>query len=594
LTEGQFLLIAGILLVGALGSALVAQRLRLPALLLFLLVGMALGSDGAGLLAFDNYELARQIGTIALALILFEGGLSSGLAKIRPVLGPALRLALGGTVITAVVAGLAAAAIFNLSPLKGLLLGSILASTDTAAIFGLVRGSTLRARLARTLEGEAGFNDPVAVLLVLGFVQWIQRPDYGVVDMLALFSRELFIGSVCGLLLGFLASAAFERIRLPAAGLYPVASFAVAALSFGSAASLGGSGFLAVYLAGLLLGDAKIPGRQTIAIFHDGVAWVAQVALFLTLGLLVFPSQLGGAVGEGLVVWLVLTLVARPLGVLAATALDRFSTAEKVVLGAAGLRGGVAIVLATVPVTSGLSGSLGFFNVVFFAVVLSTLVQGPAFEPLARNLELTVSVPPLPRPLADFGTIRGLGAEVLEYPVLAGDGVVGRLASELALPKEVAITVIVRGNEAVPPRAGTRIRAGDTLHLLARAEVEGQLRQLLDKWRDPIWDPNDEQMSVAPVSPPAPLRTQPWEAGDGDPSDPDLVDGTPVLDRLRTRDDIGGALVVLADGRYAVTGPSLAIASADLLARYARRRAANAATGAEHRWWDEVATSLPR
>jgi potassium/hydrogen antiporter len=405
----------------------------------------------------------------------------------------------------------------------------------------------------------------------------------------------LFIGSVCGLLVGLLASAAFERIRLPAAGLYPVASFAVAALSFGSAASLGGSGFLAVYLAGLLLGDAEIPGRQTIAIFHDGVAWVAQVALFLTLGLLVFPSQLGGAAaGEGLVVWLVLTLVARPLGVLAATALGRFSTAEKVVLGAAGLRGGVAVVLATVPVTSGLSGSLGFFNVVFFAVVLSTLVQGPAFEPLARHLELTVNVPPLPRPLADFGTIRGLGAEVLEYPVLAGDGVVGRLVSELALPKEVTVTVIVRGKEAVPPRAGTRIKAGDTLYLLARAEVEGQLRRLFDKWRDPVWEPNDEQMSVAPVPSRTPLRTQPWEADHGDPSDPDLIDGTPVLDRLRTRDDTGGALVVLADGRYAVTGPSLAVASADLLARYARRRAANAATGAEHRWWDDVATALPR
>jgi cell volume regulation protein A len=249
-------------------------------------------------------------------------------------------------------------------------------------------------------------------------------------------------------------------------------------------------------------------------------------------------------------------------------------------------------VLATVPVTSGISGSHGFFNVVFFAVVLSTLVQGPAFEPLARRLELTVNVPPLPRPLADFGTIRGLGAEVLEYSVLAGDGVVGRLVSELALPKEVTVTVIVRGKEAVPPRAGTRIKAGDTLYLLARAEVEGQLRRLFDKWRDPVWEPDDEQMSVAPASPRTPLRTQPWEAHDGDPSDPEFIDGMPVVDRLRTRDDTRGALVVLADGRYAVTGPSLAIASADLLARYARRRAANAPTGVEHRWWDEVATAL--
>jgi cell volume regulation protein A len=276
------------------------------------------------------------------------------------------------------------------------------------------------------------------------------------------------------------------------------------------------------------------------------------------------------------------------------TVLDRFSLAERIVLSAAGLRGGVAVVLATLPVTSGISGSLGFFNVVFLAVVLSTLVQGPIFEPLARKLELTVSVPPLPRPLADFGTIRGLGAEVLEYPVLAGDGIVGRLVSELALPKEATLTVVVRGNEAVPPRAGTRIKAGDTLYLLARAEVEGQLRRLFKNWRDPVWSPADEQVSLAAVSSSAPLVTQPWEAHDGDPSDPDLIDGMPVLDRLRTRDDTGGALVVLEDGRYAITGPSLAVGSADILARYARRRAANAGSGPEHRWWNEVATALPR
>jgi cell volume regulation protein A len=594
LTEGEFLLVAGILLVGALGSTVVAERLRLPAMLLFLLVGMALGSDGAGLLAFDNYELARRIGTIALALILFDGGLSSGPTKIRPVLWPALRLAIGGTIITAITAGLAAAALFGLTPAKGLLLGSILASTDTAAVFGLIRGSTLRARVGRTLEGEAGFNDPVAVLLVVGLIDWIQRPDFTIVDMLALCGKELLIGTVCGLVAGWLAAGAFSRIRLPAAGLYPVASFAVAALSFGAASTLGGSGFLAIYLAGLALAEAEIPGRQTIAIFHDGVAWVAQVALFLTLGLLVFPSQLAGVAGEGLLLWIVITFFGRPLAVLATIAFDRFSMAERIVLAAAGLRGGVAVVLATFPVTSGISGSLQFFNIVFFAVVLSTLVQGPAFEPLARRLNLTVNAPPLPRPLADFGTIRGLGAEVLEFTVLAGDGVVGRLVSELALPKQVTLTVIVRGSEAVPPRPGTRIKAGDTLYLLARAEVERQLRQLFEKWRDPLWDPNSEQVPVATAYSSTSLVTQPWEAHDGDPSDPELIDGMPVLNRLRTRTDAGGALVVLEDGRYAVTGLSLTIAPSDILARYARRRAANAGSGAEHRWWDEVATALPR
>jgi potassium/hydrogen antiporter len=593
-SQGHLILIGGVLLVVALAASVFAARLRLPALLLILVVGMAAGSDGAGLLAFDNYGLARQIGTIALALILFDGGLSSGFAKIQPVIGPALRLAVGGTAITALVSGLAASALFGLSVFEGLLLGSILASTDTAAVFGLIRGSTLRRRVATTLEAEAGLNDPVAVLLVVGLIDWIQRPDYTLVDMLALFGRELLIGSLCGLLAGWLATEALRRTRLPVAGMYPVASFAVAAVAYGAADSLSGSGFLAVYLAGLTLGGAEIPGRQTMTIFHDGLAWVAQVTLFVTLGLLVFPSQLGGAIGEGLLLWLVVTLFARPLAVVAATAFDRYSRAERVVLAAAGMRGGVAVVLATFPVTSGISVSVPFFNTIFVAVVLSTLVQGPMFEPLARWLGLTSSEPALPRPLADFGTIRGLGAEVFEYPVATGDGIVGRRVADLDLPNEVALTVIVRGGEAVPPRGSTQIKAGDTLHLVAREEVTKQLRRLFDAWRDPVWAPHTGELPSYGGDGAEHLVTDAWQERDGDPSDPDLVAGTPVVERLRMRGDVGGALVALEDGRYAVTGTSVAVGSAELVGRYARRRRANAARGPEQVWWQEVAGALRR
>jgi potassium/hydrogen antiporter len=592
LTSEHFILLAGLLLAMALAASVVAARLRLPGLLLILVVGMAAGSDGAGWLSFDDYELARQIGTMALGLILFEGGLSTGYARIRPVLRPALALAVGGTIVTAVVTGFAATLLFGLSPLEGLLLGSILASTDTAAVFGLIQGSTLRSRLARTLEGEAGFNDPVAVLLVVGLVEWIQRPDYNAVDMVVLFGRELLVGGVCGYLAGLLAAEVFRRVRLPVAGLYPVASFAVAALAFGSAASLHGSGFLAVYIAGLKLADAEIPARQTIAIFHDGLAWVAQVALFLTLGLLVFPSQLGEAIGPGLVLWIVITFVARPLAVAAATAFARFSLAERVVLAAAGMRGGVAIVLATVPVINGVSGGLGSLNVVFIAVVLSTLLQGPTFEPLAHSLELTSSEPALPRPLTEFGTIRGLGAEVLEYPVFAGDGIVGRRVSDLDLPNDVTLTVIVRGDQAVPPRASTQINAGDTLHLVSREEVASQLRHLFESWRDPVWGPHRDEIDISEDA--VPLITEPWRDSDGDPSDPDILEGSPVLRSLRTRGDGLGALVMLEDGRYAVTGPSLALGSANLLGRYARRRLMDAPDEAERSWWHEVAAALKR
>jgi len=302
--------VAGALLAAGMLASLVAGRLRVPGLLLFLFLGMAIGSDGLGLIDFSDYRLARRIGIIALALILFEGGLTSGLLEIRPVLTPALSLAIVGTVVTAVVTGFAAVWLFDLSTLNGMLLGSVLCATDGAAIFALLRGSTLKRRLATTLEGESGFNDPVAVLLVLGFIEWLTHDDYGIVDMAVLFVRQLGIGLVVGLVVGTTAVWALRRVTLATAGLYPVATLAVAALAFGGADALHGSGFLAVYLAGLALGTSGIPGQQTVTSFHQGLAWVAQLTMFLTLGLLVFPSQLDDVAVEGTVLALILAFVA--------------------------------------------------------------------------------------------------------------------------------------------------------------------------------------------------------------------------------------------------------------------------------------------
>src|SRR4051794_36514621 len=229
MSDGVLLLATGALLAGALAASLLASRLRIPGLVVVLGVGMAIGSDGAGWIHFDDYRLAETIGVIALSLILFEGGLAAGIGEIRPVLGAALSLAVLGTLITAVLAGLAAAWLFDFSTLEGLLLGSIVASTDSAAIFALLRGSTLRRRIARTLEGEAGLNDPVAVLLVLGFIDWIKKPGYGLADMAALCLKQMGIGLVAGVVIGVLAVGAMRRVRLASAGLYPVASMAAAA-----------------------------------------------------------------------------------------------------------------------------------------------------------------------------------------------------------------------------------------------------------------------------------------------------------------------------------------------------------------------------
>jgi cell volume regulation protein A len=262
--------VAGAMLTAGLVASLLAVRVRVPALVLFLGLGMLIGSDGTGWIDFDDYELSRTIGTVALALILFEGGLVSGFREVRPVLRSAISLALVGTLITAVISGFAATWLFDFSLLEGLLLGSILAATDAAAIYSVLQGSTLRRKVAQTLEGEAGLNDPVAVLLVVGFIDWIEKPDYGPIDMVRLFVGELVIGAVIGLGVGWLAAHGMRRVRLASGGLYPVASLAAGGLAFGAADTLGGSGFLAVYLAGLVLGTQAIPARRTITAFHGG------------------------------------------------------------------------------------------------------------------------------------------------------------------------------------------------------------------------------------------------------------------------------------------------------------------------------------
>jgi cell volume regulation protein A len=585
--EGSLILAAGALLALGLGASLLAGRLRIPGLVLFLGLGMLLGSDGLGLIPFDSYKVARTIGIIALALILFEGGLAAGLPEIRPVLGSALSLALLGTLLTAIITGLAASWLLDLTTLDGLLVGSIVSATDGAAIFALLRGSTLKRRLARTLEAEAGMNDPVAVLLVLGFIAWIKRPDYGVGDMAVLFVQQLGIGVVAGGAVGWLAVQAFRRAHLATAGLYPVASLAVVAVAFGAADVLHGSGFLAVYLAGLMMGSSPLPARQTVGAFHDGLAWVAQLAMFLTLGLLVFPSQLGDIALEGTLLALVLVFVARPLAVFVTTAFAPLSLGDRAVLGWAGLRGAVPVVLALFPIIEGVDGSLKFFNIAFFAVLLSTLLQGSTFEPFARWMRATTTEPALPRPLVEVGSIRQLGADVVEVPIAEGDAAIGVRVRDLGLPRDALVNVLVRGDEALPPRGSTRLEAGDRLHIVARQSALAALEDVRERWRTgpvgPAPRPDRSPLTSAPI-----FTTRPWQDGDGDADSPSSVLGLDVLERLNTRWDVPGALVVLADGRYAVTGPHVLVGSREQVQWHARRRLRAARSDAERAWWQEV------
>jgi cell volume regulation protein A len=554
---------------------------------LFLGLGMLVGSDGIGGIEFSDYHLAENIGVIALALILFEGGLAAGWGEIRPVLRPALGLAVLGTLITAVVTGLTASWLFDFSTVEGLLLGAIVSSTDGAAVFSLLRGSGLRSRLERTLEGEAGMNDPIAVLLVLGFIEWVLHPGYGVEDMLVLFAQQLGIGLVAGLVVGRLAQDAFRRVRLSSPGLYPVASLATAALAFGLAAALHGSGFLAVYLAGLALGTGDLPARRTVTAFHEGLAWVAQLGMFLTLGLLVFPSQLGDVAWKGTLLALVVVFLARPLATIASTLGSGFDLREKSLLGWAGLRGAVPVVLATFPVIDDVPRSDEFFNIVFFAVLLSTLLQGTTIEPVARWLGVTSSEHSRSPSLLEVGAVRELGADVVEHVIRAGDAANGARLRDLGLPRDALVSLIVRGDEALLPRGSTRLEAGDRLLVLVRREVAQDLPAIVERWRKgPVHKPVRPRRTYAGSVPVYTAR--PWGESDGDPAHPRDVGGNRVVEHIRTRRDVPGALVVLEDGRFAVTGPILMMGPPGQLQSQARRRMALATDDAEISWWQEV------
>jgi potassium/hydrogen antiporter len=589
MSDAELIFVAGALLAVGIIAAKVADRVRIPGLLLFVALGMLVGSDGPGGVEFDDYELTRTLGTIGLVLILFEGGLAAGWKEIRPVLGTAVSLAVVGTVVTAAIAALAASWLLGLGTLESLIIGSAVAATDSAAIFAVLRGSTLRRRLARSLEGESGMNDPVALLLVTGFIDWIQDPGYGAEDMIVNFVLELTLGAVLGVAIGFAARWAVRTVDLPTQGLYPVASVATAALSYGVAELAHGSGFLAVYLTALILGTGIVPARRTVLSFHQGLSWVSQIALFFLLGLLVFPSELGGVALNGLLLATALMFVARPVAAVVASLASGFTLPERVMLGWAGLRGAIPIWLATFPVIAGVGDARELFHVVFFVVVTSTLVQGASFEALARRLGVTTTEPALPRPLVESGMVRELGGEVIAYRVREDDAVVGHMIKELGLPREALVNVIVREGTAIPPRGSTVIQAGDELHILVRREAHPEVERLSERWRDgPIGEPPPPAPPIRGA--PQPFKVRPWTELDGDPGRPDEIDGVEVVGRVRTRRDRPGALLALADGRYAVAGDGLvALGGRTLLARWCIRRADLCAPDPQARaWWQEV------
>ena len=480
--QGLLLLLVGLVLGASVLAAHGAAKTGLPVLVAFLALGMLLGSDGPGGVAFDNAELTRRIGITGLALILYEGGLQTSWRRLREVAVPAALLSTVGVVITAAIAGLGARALFDVTWLEALLLGAVVASTDAAAVFATLRVTHIRRRLARTLEAESGGNDPMAIALTLGLIAWIERPSsYGMGDLTLLVAKQIGFGLVVGIGLGALATWVFARLPVTIGAFAPVASLAAAAISFGAADAIGGSGFLSVYLVGLAVGSTPSRYRRQLVAFHEGLAFAAQVGLFVVLGLLVFPRDLLGVALPGLALALLLVLVARPVAVFASTIFSAYTNRERALLGWAGLRGAVPIVLASFALSSDVPDKNTIFNAVFFVVLVSAAIQGTTLESVAARLGLVSAAPPVHEAPIEVSAKSQL--ELVDFPVAADHAINGAAVRELGLPREALIAVVNRGGRAIPPRGSTVVKTGDRLFVLVPHTKRADLEDVFSRWR---------------------------------------------------------------------------------------------------------------
>jgi len=476
-----YLLGASVLLLLSIFTSKLTDRFAVPAYLLFLLIGMLAGSEGLGGIYFDNHEAATSIGVLALAFILFSGGLDTRWDDVRPVLGKGLALSTLGVFITAFLVGAFVTLVFDFSLIEGLLLGSVVSSTDAAAVFGVLRSKkvSLKGRLKPLLEFESGSNDPMAVLLTIGFTSLLVKPETSPVSLIPFLVRQLLIGAAMGYGIGKAIPRIINRLRLTYEGLYPVLTIAMVLFIYGGTSLLGGNGFLAVYAAGLVIGNSNIIQKKSMIRFHDGIAWLMQIAMFLTLGLLVFPSRLVPIAGEGMLVSMFLVLAARPAAVFLILLFTKMNVREKLMVSWVGLRGSVPITLATFPLAAGIPRADMIFNIVFFIVLTSALLQGMSIPRIARWLGVAAPLSLKPRPPLEFDRTRGIQSEMVEIEIPERSPAIGRQVVELGLPRNALIVLVRRNEDFLVPGGGTIIESGDALLVLACKEDISLVRSIL-------------------------------------------------------------------------------------------------------------------
>lgn len=468
---------AAVLLI-AVSAVRLSSRSGLPSLLIYLGIGVAIGQDGLGV-RFDNAELTQVLGYAALVVILAEGGLGTHWREIKPAVGAAAVLATAGVAVSVGITAAAGHYLVGLDWRQALIIGAVVSSTDAAAVFSVLRKVPLPSRLTGVLEAESGFNDAPVVILVVAFST--AGPIEHWYLLFGEIALELAIGAAVGLTIGFLGAYAMRHMALPASGLYPIAVMAITVLAYAGGALAHGSGFLAVYVASVILGNAKLPHGPATRGFAEGLAWIAQIGLFVLLGLLVTPHELGDDIWPAVVVGLVLTVVARPLSMLASLLPFRTPWRDQALLSWAGLRGAVPIVLATIPMVSGIADSRRIFNIVFVLVIVYTLIQGPTLPWLARALRLGD-----PQAASDLGIesapLERLRGHLLSVSIPEESRMHGVEVGELRLPAGAGVTLVVRDGRSFVPAPTTVLRRGDELLVVAtdpvRDDTEARLRAI--------------------------------------------------------------------------------------------------------------------
>lgn len=469
-----------LLMISVIASKLSA-KISLPALTLFLGIGMLAGSEGIGGIYFDDPQLAQSLGVVALIFILFSGGLDTSFAKIRPIIGRGILMSTIGVLITALVVAGAVVMLLDFPPAEAFLVGAIVAATDVAAVFSILGTQKIafKGNTIPLLELESGSNDPMAIFLTIAAIEINLQPQTPFWSLALIFFQQMTIALVFGGVIGFMSSKIINRLRLQANGLYPVFTSALVLFSFGLTALLGGSGFLAVYIVGLVIANQNFIHKSSLVSFHDGLSWLMQIVMFLSLGLLVFPSQLPPIALDGIIIALILIFVGRPLSVFILLMFSQFDFRDKLMISWVGLRGATPIVLATFPVLANIPSSDIIFNIVFFIVLISVLVQGSLLIVIARYLGITVPyIEPVKYPF-ELRNDQDIRNQLVEITVSKESPAINRQIVNLGLPDASLIVLINRRQDIVVPNGNTIIEAHDVLLVLADKPALQEIHNLI-------------------------------------------------------------------------------------------------------------------